>query len=359
MIKEKIKGFIGLISIIFFICINNINAQNESKINKTVQSYLQKSEFVQAKNYLDSLSSLYSENIAVKYNLALYYYSQKEFRQAKTELLDVIETEGVRDIHYQLLSRVYDLMEDGNKANEYIYEGIKKFSNSGALYYELGLINLSDNIRLDAIEAFEKGVYNDPKYDKNYYQLAKIYANSDNVIWSILYSEIFLNITIDVDKAREISKLLYESYQFAVKKNDDGLYFSFYLDEGSSNRINPFKYNFEKIFNSSAKEILKNKNNLYVDDLIEIRKSFLVNWYKSGYDIHYPNVLFDYQKKILDNSSFVAYSFSILSEGDQQALGIWYNNNKKEFSDYSKWSVGNPLKIDEKNKFTIKQYDEY
>jgi len=359
MFKEKIKGITSLISILLFICSINLNAENENKINKTVQSYLLKSEFDKAKNYLDSLSSIYSDNIAIKYNLALYYYSQKEFAQAKTTLLDLIENDGVKDIHYQLLSRVYDLMEDGNKANEYIYEGIKKFPKSGALYYELGLINLSDNIRLDAIEAFEKGIYNDPKYDKNYYQLAKIYANSDNIIWSIIYSEIFLNITIDVEKAREISKLLYESFQFAVKKNDDGMYFSFYLDEDSNNKINPFKYNFEKIFNSSAKEILKNQNNLYIDDLIGIRKAFLVNWFKKGYNIHYPNILFDYQKKILDNSSYTAYSYSILSEGDSQALGIWYKNNKKEFSEYSKWSVGNSLKIDENHKFSIKQYDEY
>ena len=334
----------------------DVIANNE--INNKVQKYLLNKDLDKAEIYIDSLLKIFPTNTDIVYNKSLILYNKKDYKNATDLLLKIITNNDTKEIHFQLLSRLYDLQENTPKAIQYIDEGIKKFPSSGRLYYELGLIELADQNREQAANAFEKGIYNDPKFDKNYYQIAKLFNSSHNIIWTIIYAEIYLNITIDNLKAREISKILYDAYQFSIKKKDGNSKFIFFMQDESNNFMaNPFKFNFQKLFNEALKNTIKNQNNIYLDDLIKIRKNFISLWFKNNYNIHYPNILFEYHKNIIDNKFFDAYSYAIMSQGDPQAVSIWFQNNNDKFKKYSAWSVKNTLKLNNKNKFSSKQYN--
>ena len=69
---------------------------------------------------------------------------------------------------------------------------------------------------MQAIPYYEKGIEMAPEYPSNYYRLARIYCNSENEIWGVIYGEIFMNLERNTQRTREISALLYQTYQKAL-----------------------------------------------------------------------------------------------------------------------------------------------
>ena len=92
-------------------------------------------------------------------------------------------------------------------------DALKRFPKSPVLYSEYGAL-LSENKNEDAaIKQWEKGIEADPNYSSNYYYAAKYYAQKGNVLWGILYSEIFVNIESLTKRTTEIKDILYGGYQ--------------------------------------------------------------------------------------------------------------------------------------------------
>src|SRR5207344_2726491 len=92
-------------------------------------------------------------------------------------------------------------------------EGLVKFPNSGVLYSEYGDLLTTTQSTDAAITYWEKGIKADPNYSSNYYFAAKYYAQKGNVIWGLLYSEIFVNIESFTKRTEEIKSILFGGYQ--------------------------------------------------------------------------------------------------------------------------------------------------
>jgi hypothetical protein len=67
---------------------------------------------------------------------------------------------------------------------------LQDFRNSGALNSDYGEFISSTN-PAEAIKYWEKGIEVDPNYSGNYYFATKYYAQKGNIIWGLLYGEIF------------------------------------------------------------------------------------------------------------------------------------------------------------------------
>ena len=76
-----------------------------------------------------------------------------------------------------------------------------------------------------AIVQWEKGIEVDPNYSSNYYYAAKYYADENNIFWSTIYSEIFINIESLTKRTTEIKNILLNNYKLILsgKSNIDNL----------------------------------------------------------------------------------------------------------------------------------------
>lgn len=56
---------------------------------------------------------------------------------------------------------------------------------------------------------YEKGIEVDPGFDSNYHQEARIYLNSTEEVWRMIYGELFMYIDRNTARTAEISNARY------------------------------------------------------------------------------------------------------------------------------------------------------
>ena len=108
----------------------------------------------------------------------------------------------------QILGLAYKAIAEYKESDKMYKEALKKFPNSGVLYSEYGDLLASNDNEAAAIKQWEKGIETDPNHSGNYYYAAKYYAKKGNIIWGLLYSEIFLNIESFSKRTEEIKSIL-------------------------------------------------------------------------------------------------------------------------------------------------------
>jgi hypothetical protein len=99
------------------------------------------------------------------------------------------------------------------------------------------------------------------------------------------------------------------------------------------------------------------KKELGIASLNNIRTSFINSWYENERNIEYPNILFDWHKKLIDLEYFESYNYWLLMKGNEDEFDNWVGSNKEKFDAFIEWFTKNPLKIDEQNNFKRLQYN--
>jgi tetratricopeptide (TPR) repeat protein len=149
-----------------------------------------------------------------KKEIAYNYFLNGEYDQAAAFIKPLTEREDADVQTFQIAGNIYNAKNERKESLKIYKKGIKKFPNSGALHFEYGEVLLMDEQRDEAIEQWETGIDVDPSYSGNYYHAAKFYAfNKMNVIRTILYSEIFVNLESYTIRTTEIKDYLLKAYK--------------------------------------------------------------------------------------------------------------------------------------------------
>ena len=93
-----------------------------------------------------------------------------------------------------------------------------------------------------------------------------------------------------------------------------------------------------------------------INSLSNIRTRFIELYFKNGNEKKYPNILFDYQQKIMNVGYFEAYNHWILMKGDENGFEKWHSENTKKWDDFVNWFSDNQLKLDLSHRFYRTQY---
>jgi hypothetical protein len=101
------------------------------------------------------------------------------------------------------------------------------------IYQMLGNCYDMNKEPVKAIESYEKGIEVQPAYSSNYYRAAKIYLNTTDEIWGMIYGELFMNIEWNSQRKKEISKMLFNTYKNEIKFTSDSS-FSLSLSQNHS-----------------------------------------------------------------------------------------------------------------------------
>jgi len=311
---------------------------------------------------LEEARKLEPERFDYPYEMAYAYYLKGDYKKS-IKILEKIESHKlVTDRLFQLLGNSYDNIKNPKKAIAVYERGLIKFPNSGSLYLELGVMHLDDKDINVALSYFEKGIEVAPTFASNYFWASKIFCKTTEEVWGMIYGEIFMNLERNSKRTAEISKLLYDTYKSEIKftgENSFSVSFSKNSTINISDLTNPGKMKLPfgvGVYEPTLMFSMLSTKSIDINSLDILRSNFVVNYFQKGNDKTYPNVLFSYQKQVKDAGHIEAYNHWVLMKGDEDAFGIWVNNNKEKWDNFVKWFTDNGMKIDESNKFNRMQY---
>jgi tetratricopeptide (TPR) repeat protein len=310
----------------------------------------------EALNLLGESHKLDPGNSAYPYESTYIYYSQKLYAKVIAILDTLKDKPDSFDRLYELLGNSYDENGQGAKAVAIYEEGLKKFPKSGPLYLERGVMSYGDKKYNEALGYFEKGLEVDPKFPSNYYWAAKLFCNSEDPMWGLIYGEIFINLERNSTRTQEISKLLYDTYKSHIKF--DGNKTTSTLSKNAVINVNgddKIKLPYSTIYEPSVLLALGAEKQIDLNSLDRIRQRF-VPFYMEKFQKDYPNSLFAYQDKVLKAGHMAAYNHWLLMEGDENAFDAWQAANKSKWNNFIKWFTDNQMTPDDSDHFYRAQY---
>lgn len=305
------------------------------------------------------------------YEMALARYQQGNFNEALKLLKELVKRKKANGRVYAMMGNTLDEMGKPEKAIDTYEEGIKKFPEEGNLYLERGVMELKREDPNAALKFFENGINSAPMYPSNYYRAAKIFLDSDQEVWGMIYGEIFMNLERGSKRTEEISKLLYYTYKGEIKfDSDTSVSVSFarsnntiYLDPGQNKKAQAASLASQmmtslggsyanSVYEMTLVKSIIGEKVINLASLDRIRTKFLKAYEQQGEDTVHPVVLFDFQKKIRDAGHLEAYNYWILGQGDEKALEEWSSEHQQQWNDFMKWFKENRIKITGENVFT-------
>ena len=311
---------------------------------------------------LEEAQKLDPSNFNYPYELAYAYYAKADYKKAIKYLESILKFEGINDRVYQLLGNSYDNIGKSEKAIETYEDGLKKFPEAGSLYLELGAVQIGKKNYDKALGYYEKGIEVDPKFPSNYYWAAKLYCNSEEEVWGMMYGEIFMNLERNTKRTSEISKLLFDIYKSEIKFTSDTS-FSVSFSQNASINVEALKDPGKMklpfgigVYEPALMFSVLPATTINPNTLDSIRTRFVDHYFKNGHDKTYPNILFSYQKQIKDAGHLEAYNHWILLKGDEDAFDKWHAGNKEKWDAFIQWFKSNKIQIDEAHKFYSGQY---
>lgn len=364
--KQQIKTLKVIVLAISFLNISNLSAQSKEKIahDKGLEAVklIDQGQYKEAEKLLKEAQKLDPKNIDFPYEIAYSQYSQADYKGAIKTLEALLKRKDINHQVYQLLGNSYSMSGNRDKAIKTYESGIKEFPNSGRLYLERGNMEMFIKEYGKALKYYEKGIEVDPKFPSNYYWAAKIYLNSTEEVWGMIYGEIFMNLERNSKRTVEISELLYTIYKSEIQfVSDTSMSVSFSKNATITIKDMSDLENLKLPFGVGAYEptllmSIIGVKSIDLKSLNKIRESFLDNYYSTENNKRYPNVLFDYQKQIQKAGHLEAYNYWILMKGDEPGFVAWKDANVAKWDAFVKWFSENALKLSMDNRFYREQY---
>ena len=98
-----------------------------------------------------------------------------------------------------------------------------------------------------------------------------------------------------------------------------------------------------------------NSTKIDLNSLSKIRQEFIKKYFEQDYK-DYPNILFEYQKQMIDNNVFDAYNHYIFQMGAESEFSDWLKTNETEYKKFVDWYTKdeNIINPTEKNYWNFK-----
>lgn len=207
-------------------CLSAIFAQttNESRARELIGEAVQlmdNGKIEESLKLLAQAEKLDPGNPTVAYETGYAYMLQKDFDLAIKTFAKLSKKRTARDIDYAMWGNCLDMNGEPDKALKVYDKGLKKFPLSGKLYTEKGIMLMNAQEYEAAVQSWETGIHLDPDYPSNYYWASRLYAQTPERVWALIYGEVFINLEKESPRGDEISKLMFETYQKSINKTSD------------------------------------------------------------------------------------------------------------------------------------------
>ncbi len=287
-----------LIALLAFalVVLQTTSAQGINSLQVLARSQMQAGDFDAACKTLDSALKGEPNNLALLKDQLFANILKRDF-VTSLQLGKRLTERPDADVQcYQLLGSTYKELAEYKEGTKMYKEGVKKFPTSGVLFSEYGDLLFQDNDAVAAINTWEKGIQADVNNNGNYYYACKYYVNNRNLLKGLLYGEIFVNIESYTPRTEEIKNMLLQGYKKLLEGNT--LKKAAAGGKGFTNMV-------ARILNKNINEKI---DSVSVENLIELRWRFILDWVTTGNAKQYPYRLFDLHKQLVDYKIFDAYN---------------------------------------------------
>ncbi|MDO5759388.1 MAG: hypothetical protein Q4Q06_00015 [Bacteroidota bacterium] len=330
------------------ILIYSISFAQDSLYSKALLS-MEQQKWFEAEYLLRKAIENGEDKLKCSYELAWTHYSNKEFDKAIEVLTPFLKEDVPSDV-YQLLGNAYDEKGNSYKAVDIYQEGLRKYPKAGNLFLEMGNIKYKEGNYRQALYWYEKGIEAEPMFASNYYRAAKVFLMSTEMVWGVLYGEIFMILESETERSKEFSKHLFESYKECIFIDKNKVSVNFNNDVIVYSDSFERKNLFPQVFDNLMQQALKGKTFLNIANLTQARKKFISLLYSENKD--FDNPLFKYQKTLIDNGLFEAYNYYLFAYGNTKESSTWINAHKTQWNKLIKHLENNKIELSEQNCFT-------
>lgn len=352
--------------IIVLLTVFTITAYGQTKKEKAYNLSVKATEEMESGNIKGAIKifgkakKLDPDEINYPYQIAYANYLKKDYKESIEVLKELLDHPNVTDSIYIMLATCYDKSKESANVAATYEAAIKAFPKSGMFYLKRGNLDRKRKKYDKALVYYEKGIEAQPNFLLNYYWATKLYLNSTDKVWGLIYGEIFINLEENNDQTKEISMLLFNTYKTQIKFDSEGsviVHFSKNASiSGLADSTNIKLPYGEGVYVPLLLKAMVKEEGIDLESLNRIRTKFVEAYFNNGYDKTYPNVLFDYQNEINYYGHIEPYNKWVLRKGDEAAFSEWRDSNKIQWNSFVTWLAKNPLKINDTQKFYREQY---
>jgi tetratricopeptide (TPR) repeat protein len=351
---------------VFGVCI--AQAQNEEakiKKDKAIE-LMDNGQLDESIALLQEAKALDPQNYIYDYEIGLAQLRKEDYKASIKTYKAVVKYKGATDQCYQMLGNVLDISGQPAKAIKAYDDGLKLFPTSGRLFLEKGNVFWGQKKYSQALSLYEEGILFEPDYPSNYYRATLLYAGSTEKIWGILYGEIFRNLESNSPRSEEISNMLFDVYKSQIKFAGDSTSISFSKNhtinittrdlKSVESIAKAFKMPYGITFEKSLLLAIANEKVIDIAALHRIRTRFINEIVRNEDSKKYPNILFDFHKRMIDAGHFEAYNYWLLEKGNETEFKTWKETHQEAWDAFMEWVNENGLDVNENNKFHSSQY---
>lgn len=340
----KLLAFLLLIMPLFVYSQSTDDSWESLDLTKEAVNLIRDNRLSEAMKKLKEAQKLDAENFAADYWIAKIHYKKGEYQKSLDIMEKLLKGNDKEDVMYQLLGNSYYQLGQKEKAMEIYKRGLSDFPYSGAIHNELGKADNDNGNTAGAFRNYEYGIRFDPEYSDNYYSASRLLLSEGNH-WGMIYGEIYLNMEPYTIEWKEMSKLMYDAYKKIFKGTESS------IDPGNLLISDTAKTKFDEAYRSTQQTAFKNSatDTLTLYTLHEIRKRFIESWIESGNMNNFPNALFSFQKRMLDDGYFELYNYFMFSEGADDEYSDYYDKHTTNIKSFKKWWGKNYLTMTNKN----------
>lgn len=301
---------------------------NTSNAHAQATALIGQAQYDQAVKLLDAALQSQPDDIDLLKDKMYALYLKRDFSGALEIGKKLVTREDADEQTFQITGLVLKSIADYKSADKMYRDAFKKFPKSAVLYSEYGDLLYQSDSKKNAILSWEKGIETNANYSSNYYYASKYYAESGNLLWSILYAEIFVNLESLTQRTTEIKKLLLTDYG-NLFKNAESVY-------TLAVKGNEFEKAVASTFTESLNDFL---NQSTPDGITAFRTRFILKWYNIN-SKQYPYHLFDIQHQFLENGYFDAYNQwlfgSVINADRYNTWATLHDVEMKDFQQYQR-----------------------
>lgn len=325
--------------------------QDAATLHATAKTFMQQGDYENAILVLNKALQLQPDDLQIAKDILFTYYLKRDFAKAMETGKALVARQDADVQSFQVLGLTYKAIAEDDEAEKLYKDGLKRFPEEGVLYGEYG--DLLSGKKIDnAVKLWEKGVDANPNYSSNYYFLAKQYAVNGNILWSILYAEMFLNMESFTARSTEMKNLLLDEYK--------RFYVSGYTPPQVTNKKNVDKKADRKFvqFTTAVAETLNKQQaqtsaGITPESLTVVRTRFILDWYNL-YGDKFPFRLFEHQRQLLQEGLFEAYNYWLFGPAANiRTYQTWQQYHQDQLNSFLQFIRSKVFKVPSDQKYYL------
>lgn len=314
-------------------------AQDGWPTPEVAQMYSHAGDYMAAGNFKDAIIT-YKQAIKLAPGKMVLYrglgdalYRSGDYDGAEKILESVADRAGVDAECFRLLALAHVAKHENKHAIAALKNGLERFPSSGMLYHEKGSVYLLENKREEALSEWINGIEKEPGFSANYFDAATSYFSSNDVMWGIIYGEIFLTMQHDTARDDEMKNKLLIAY----KAMFDG------FAKGDVTKFSdPSKHAAVKDFEDAVKNIFESltpvvSDGITTENLAMVRVRFLMEW-GTTYSKKFPFPFFSYLDNVIRIGRFDVYNEWLFGKAESAAeFKAWNEFHEGDVSRFLEW----------------------